>query len=122
MRGGLVPGEQQQDAHRHQLVVGQAIAVVVERDQLGQQVALRRRAACRHQLAEHARHLARGGAGALVFSGTSRALPMKSAISSDKCLSRASSSRGAPSMSMITSAGSGMAKSPMKSNSLFSGI
>ena len=51
------------------------------------------------------------------FSGASRALPMNSAISSDRRFRRASSSRGAPSMSMITSAGSGMAKSAMKSNS-----
>ena len=53
----------------------------------------------------------------LYLCGASRALPMKSAISSDRCFSRASSALGTPSMCMMTSAGSGPAKSAMKSNS-----
>ena len=50
------------------------------------------------------------------FSGDTRDEPMNSAMSSDSCFIRPRSSRGTPSMAMITRQGSGPANSAMKSN------
>src|SRR5437667_198752 len=45
VRGGLVPGKQQEHTSRHQLVVGETVAILLEIDQLRQQVVSRQRTA-----------------------------------------------------------------------------
>ena len=67
MRGGLVPGEEQEHAGRNELVLRQALAAFVEGHELGQEIALRRCASRAHELAEDIRHLAGRRGGSLVL-------------------------------------------------------